>query len=97
MINLFSIFVKKRHALIVDESDVMTTLKVLDEISHKSRFHIITGMEIGNCGWSNDPTAWFIHYDATAKQWRSVIEKFEQMNYQIVLKQDERFHLNKKG
>ena len=96
MIILLENFDQKRRNLILDESDVMTVLKVLSEITQESRFHILMNMEIGNCGWADEPKAWFIHYNATTKQWKSAIEKLGHMNYQIVLKHDERFHLIKK-
>lgn len=88
---------KKRHFLIVEEADVMTLLKVLDEIKRgSSLFTVYMDMEIGNCGWAEEPTKWFVHFDVTNKQWRKVIENLETQNYQIVLKWDDNNYLEKK-
>lgn len=94
MTSLLNSFVTKRRHLIVEENDVMTVLKVLNEVKSNSKIHILMSMEVGNCGWTDDPTKWFIHFDATNKQWSSVITKINEANRKIVLRKDDRLYLD---
>lgn len=90
-------FVKRRHRLILDDSDILTMLKVLDDIKRESRFYIAMDMEIGNCGWADEPEKWFMFFDETNKQWKSTIAKLNAIGYQLVLNEMDKFYLVKKG
>lgn len=93
MFNLFDTFAKKRRHLIVEEEDVMVTLKVFDEANHKNKVSYLMNMEIGNCGWLDEPTKWYIFFDATNKKWKSIIAAFKKEGYKIVLGEDDKFYL----
>ena len=95
MFNLFENIVQKRRYLIVDEANVMTVLKVLDDIKHVSKFYYAKVMEIGNCHWANDPEAWFIHFEATSGQWRKMIAVLKEQGYTLILDHREEFHVKK--
>ena len=95
MFNLFKNIVQKRRYTVVEESDVMTVLKVLHNIKRKSRFHLLMEMEIGNCGWANKPEAWFIHFGSTTGQWRKFITTLEEEGYTMVVDNQENFHVKK--
>lgn len=87
---------KKRHYLIVEEADVMTVLKVLDEIKRNSSiFSVYMDMEIGSCDWEDEPSKWFVHFDATTKQWRKMLENLEQKGYRVILKWNDDNYLEK--
>lgn len=96
MFNMAGNFIQKRRYLVADEADVMSVVKVIDEIKRNSRIHHMMNMEIGNCSWADEPTAWFIHFDATDKQWRKLMNMVHDLGYQIVLREDDRLYLEKR-
>jgi hypothetical protein len=96
MLNLFGNFVQKRRHLIVDEMNVVDSLKVISEIKDDSKIHGLMEMEIGNCGWADKPNAWFMHFSATDKQWRTIITRFNERKFTLVLKDDDRIYLIRK-
>lgn len=97
MVNLFKNIMQKRRHLFVDESGVMDTLKVISTVKHESKINILTKMEVGNCGWADEPDAWFVHYDSTDRQWRKTIAMFKEKGYKLVLKEDDRIYVVKEG
>ncbi len=97
MSKLSDYFVKRRHHLILDESSIVTMLKVLDETKRESKFRILMDMEIGNCGWMDEPEKWFMFFEVTNKQWKTVITKLSAIDFQLVLDEQDYFHLEKKG
>lgn len=68
--NLVDKAIIKRHYLIIEEKNVMEILKVLDSINKR---YVDFRLEIGNCGWADEPTKWFIHFDASNSQWKSIV------------------------
>lgn len=83
----------KRRYLVVDECDVMNVLRCVNFINGESKILIMNKMEIGNCGWVDEPDKWFIHYNASNKQWHKLIEYMGLKNYRILLNQEERLYL----
>ena len=67
---MISIF-KSRRCFIVDEKDVTIVLEVMNK--HHNRFSN-RNLNIGNCGWAEEPTRWFIHFDATSKQYDKILK-----------------------
>jgi len=60
-------FVPVRHELVVNEEDVVNTLKVIQ------RYHkVVPDMAVGNCGWADDPEKWFIFFDTTNHVWEHI-------------------------
>lgn len=66
MANLLHGLVTKRRHLVMEEENVMKVIKVLN--NHK----LYREISIGNCGWE-DTSKWFIHFDASRKQWNSIV------------------------
>lgn len=92
---MFKVFkvVKKRREIILSEKDVMTVLKVLDEVSQETRRGILLmDMEIGRCDLDVN-SKWFVQFNISDKHWSSTIDKLEELNRQLVLKDDLRFYL----
>lgn len=83
MINLIDRFVKRRHNLIVVEQDVTT---VLEAINSRRKWYINQNLAVGNCGWANEPTKWFVHFGATDNQWMFIIDGLNKKGYKLYLK-----------
>ena len=95
MINLFNSLLVRHRDLIVDKEDVMIVLDELDKIHQSAKFAVLMSMEIGCCGWANEPTKWYIMLKCSDKHWRTLIGGLEKMNRKIILKKDDRYHLEK--
>lgn len=95
MFNVIGSIIQKRRYLVADEADVMNVVKGIDEIKRNSRIHSNMNMELGSCAWKDEPCAWFIHFDATDKQWRKLMNMVHDLGYQIVLREDDRLYLTK--
>lgn len=65
MNSLIDRIVTKRRHLVVEEQDVINTLKVIN--SHK----IYTDIAVGNCGWA-DTSKWFIHFTTSNATWEII-------------------------
>ena len=63
MTNLMDKFITERHHLILNEEDVVDTVKRMKEQGN------VRDMEIGPCGWGNDPNKWYIYFTATREVW----------------------------
>lgn len=86
MMNVFDRFtVKKRH-FIVKENNMVETLKMIQ--SAKSEGYYAGGINVGNCGWAEEPDSWFAHVNLTNNQWKSLLEQCKANNYQLVIKEN---------
>ena len=63
MANIIDKIVTERHHLILDEAKVVETVKRMKEQGN------VRDMEIGPCGWANDPNKWFIYFTTTREVW----------------------------
>lgn len=95
MFNVIGSIVQRRHYLVTEEENVMDAVKVIDEIKRGSRIHKVMNMELGNCDWKDEPTAWFINFDVTDNQWKKAMSMLRNKGYQIVLREDDRLYLTK--
>ena len=59
-------FGQKRHYIIVEEKDVTTILQV---INRNQGFFSDKNKLVGECGWAEEPTKWFIRFYASAREW----------------------------
>lgn len=66
MRNLLDLFVTKRCHLVVEEQDVVKTLRVINQ-NHRT----VPDMAVGNCGW-DDTNKWFIHFTTTKAKWKII-------------------------
>lgn len=64
-------FFKARRYFIVEEKNVTAILTV---INRYYRFYVSQNLAIGNCGWADEPTKWFIHFDASNKQYDNILK-----------------------
>lgn len=95
MFNFIDSLVRKGRRLIVDKEDTMLVLEVLDGIHSKARFGICMSMEIGSCGWIKEPSKWYIMFNCSDRHWRTIIGNLQRENRKIILKTDNRYHLEK--
>lgn len=63
MLNIF----KKQREFIVEEKDVTTVLNVVNREMWTFDYRI------GNCGWADETTKWFIIFDMNDKHYGNVI------------------------
>ena len=63
---LMNKLVHRYYHLILNENDVISTLKVINK-HHK----VVPDMAVGNCGW-NDTSKWFIHFYTTESKWEEI-------------------------
>lgn len=64
-------FFKRRHYFIAEERDVTTVISI---INRHCRWHFGQNLAVGNCRWANDPTKWYIHFDASSRQYDEIIK-----------------------
>lgn len=74
---------KHRHKIVLDEKDVMKALKIIDDTSI---ICILNEMEIGNCGWADEPTMWFIHFTFANTDWSDCLSKLKQIRSLRIMK-----------
>lgn len=96
MLNVMGSIIQKRRYLVADEANVMDVVKVIDEIKRSSKIHKEMNMELGNCEWADEPTAWFINFDVTDTQWKKALNMVHNLGYQIVLRDGDRLYLDRK-
>lgn len=61
-------FIRKRREFIVEENDITTILSVVNRETG------ITNYNIGNCGWKDEPTKWFVVFYTSEKSYRKVMK-----------------------
>lgn len=57
-------FIFRKHTLVLDEGDVINTLKAIQAANNK----ILSWQTVGNCGWE-DKQKWFIRFTCSNKVW----------------------------
>ena len=96
MLNLLYNYQKKRRHIIANEEDIITVLRVTDEIQNDTKIvSPLMDMEIGNCGWLYEPEKWFMFFNMTDKQWCNFIKKIEKQNYKLILEERGNLYLTK--
>ena len=69
-------FNHKRHELIVEEKDVTTVIKVINE---QYWFFSNTLKRVGACGWSDEPTKWYVEFYASAREFRRAMKNLSEL------------------
>lgn len=54
--------------------------KTLNVINRYSTLLINLRLAVGNCGWANEPTRWFIHFDISQDKWNAIKEDLKKEN-----------------
>jgi len=62
-------YFKKGREFIVEEENVTTLLTI---INNHRRFYVT---HVGNCGWADDVTKWFVMFDATDKVFYEIVKE----------------------
>ena len=83
-------FIYKTMNFIMDESDVMTVIKIIDK-HHKSLFS--KKYCVKNCGWA-DVNKWFIMGDVTRNEYRMIINDLREQ-FKLEEKELKRIYLTK--
>ena len=84
-------FINKKMNFIMDESDVMTVIKIIDK-HHKN--HIFSkNYCVKNCGWA-DVSKWFILGDVTRKSYNMIISDLRKQ-FKLEEKELKRIYLTK--
>ena len=61
-------FMKTRSEFFMDEKDVTTVVAVINRHTRYAR------CRIGNCGWADESTKWFVMFDCTDKVHRDIVK-----------------------
>ena len=86
-------YIKKRRGIIVKEKDLITTLRILDDIN-KCRFDIFMDMEVSvfnDDGHGN--VEWYIDFTANNKKWNRFISTVYGMNHTVILRENDNYCL----
>ena len=73
--------VKKFRNILIDEKDIMTFLKVVDEIE-LIQFH--TNFHIGRTRWAKAPTAWYASFNVTDKKWYKLLKSLKESGVDLL-------------
>lgn len=87
-------YIKKRRGIIVKEKDLITTLRILDDINNKCRFDIFMDMEVSvfnDDGHGN--VEWYIDFAANNKKWNRFISTVYGMNHTVILRENDNYCL----
>lgn len=62
-------FYRECRKLIVEEADVTTVLAAINR--HQGFFSNIN-KRVGNCGWADEATKWYVHFYASSREWGQI-------------------------
>lgn len=68
-------YFKKFRELIIEENDLMDVLRVVN-----LNFGYLDG-SVGNCGWRDEPTKWFITFYANNKKYGRLMNDLNKLGY----------------
>ena len=69
-------FGQKRHCIIVEEKDVTT---VLLAINRNQGFFSNNNKLVGECGWEEEPSKWFIRFFASSREWGRMAKELNEI------------------
>lgn len=87
MKNLFNGLAKKRHYLVIEAENV---LEVIDTINSHYSWYVNYDLEVGNCALAKDRNKWFVHFNASGKQWAQIVATLNNKGYTLVIKSNPR-------
>ena len=71
-----------RQYLILEEKNVTEVISVVNKPFGKI---FRPNMTVGNCGWADEPSKWFVHFDAPLKYWMSIITELNAKGYELTI------------
>lgn len=83
MKELIEAFIGKTHELILEEEEVLPTLKV---INNHQKWYIKQKLAVGNCGWEEEPNKWAIYFNASSVQWSNIIYDLNDEGFTLIVK-----------
>lgn len=86
MIKILDVFTVKSYHFIVDESDIIKLMKIIDVAQDTSYY--TAAMSVGNCRRDDKLTLWYIDVNLTTNQWCALLEKCKKNKYVLVIKDD---------
>ena len=92
MKKFISRLLSERHHLVTEERYVIETLDVIDE-QHK--WYIDKNLNVVKSKVVDQPNQWKIHFNASRKQWMSIISKLSNKGFILVIKNARYVHLLK--
>lgn len=69
-------FNQKKRCLIVEENDVTSILAV---VNRHQGFFGNNDKAIGNLGWANEPTKWYVRFYASDREWGRITEELSKI------------------
>lgn len=67
------LFFRKTRDFIVEEKDITSVLKVINDYSNVSITYV------ANCGWAKEPTMWFIMFKSSDNKYERIIDDLTKM------------------
>lgn len=89
----FSDYIKKRRTIMVKEADIITALKILDNVNSTYKFDILMDMEIGCMSDEERKGLWFISFTANNKKWIKILNLVYAMKHSMILGEDNEYYL----
>lgn len=87
-------YIKKRRGIIVKEKDLITTLRILDDINKKCRFDIFMDMEVSVYDDDgNGNVEWYIDFTANNKKWNRFLSMVYGINHTVILRENDNYCL----
>jgi hypothetical protein len=77
MKHLFSRFIRRRCELIIEKENVADILDAINK-------HTSEPIRIGSCGWVDQPSKWFIMFDATEGVWIDIKMNLRKGNFKEI-------------
>ena len=71
---MLSIFKNDSREFILEEKEVTTVIEVIN-----SNYKIPSRVLVGNCRWADDPTKWFIIFNANDKIYGKVVKSLKEL------------------
>jgi GH43 family beta-xylosidase len=94
MTNFIEAIRGKTHELILEANEVLDTLCV---INNHQRWYINQKLAVGNCEMEEGDTKWYIYFNATSWQWKSIINDLTEKGFVLEIRDStKRIHLIRK-
>ena len=69
-------FYQECRKIIVEDTDVTT---VLAAINRHQGFFSNANKRVGECGWADEPTKWYIHFYASSREWGKIAKDLSEL------------------
>ena len=73
----------KMHDLVLEESEVLETLRVVNAYQ---KWYIDQKLAVGHCEWDDEPTKWYLSFNATSNQWKHIVNDLTIRGYVLEIR-----------